>query len=93
MKLKTFKILIIVILLFLTFLVLNKFFYQTFKNTFFLISSPVQKFLWQKQNVFSQTLNLKKGGMQSRYSREFESARKRALKALRDMEKFSKIGV
>tara|TARA_X000000368_G_scaffold113604_1_gene88593 strand:- start:252 stop:494 length:243 start_codon:yes stop_codon:yes gene_type:complete len=45
------------------------------------------------QNVFSQTLNLKKGGMQSRYSREFESARKRALKALRDMEKFSKIGV
>ena len=45
------------------------------------------------QNVFSQTLNLKKGGMQSRYMREFESARKRALKALRDMEKFSKIGV
>ena len=45
------------------------------------------------QSVFSQTLNLKKGGMQSRYMREFESARKRALKALRDMEKFSKIGV
>ena len=45
------------------------------------------------QNVFSQTLNLKKGGMQSRYMREFESARKRALKALGDMEKFSKIGV
>ena len=40
------------------------------------------------QNVFSQTLNLKKGGMQSRYSREFESARKSSgVKRGRSIEK------
>jgi len=57
MKLKTFKIIIAVIFLFLIFLVLNKFFYGPFKNTVFLISETTQKFLWQKQNIFSQTLN------------------------------------
>jgi len=57
MKLKTFKIIIAVIFLFLFFLVLNKFFYNSFKNTVFLISETTQKFLWQKQNIFSQTLN------------------------------------
>ena len=45
------------------------------------------------QNISTQTSRLQKGGSQSRYSREFESARKRALKALGDMETYSKIGV
>jgi hypothetical protein len=45
------------------------------------------------QNIFTQTSRLQKGGAGNRYAREFESARKRALKALGDMEKFSKIGV
>jgi hypothetical protein len=45
------------------------------------------------QNVFTQASRLQKGGAGNRYAREFESARKRALKALGDMEKFSKIGV
>ena len=55
MKLKTFKIIIVVILCFLIFLVLNKFFYQRLKNIVFLISAPIQEFLWQEQNIFSQT--------------------------------------
>lgn len=54
MKLKTFKIIIVVILCFLIFLVLNKFFYQELKNVVFLISAPIQKFLWQEQNIFSR---------------------------------------
>ena len=45
------------------------------------------------QNVFTQASRLQKGGAGNRYAREFESARKRALKALGDMEKYSKIGV
>ena len=45
------------------------------------------------QNVFTQASRLQKGGAGNRYAREFESVRKRALKALGDMEKYSKIGV
>lgn len=54
MKLKTFKIIIAVILLFLIVFVVNKFFYQELKNIVFFISSPIQKFLWEEENVFSQ---------------------------------------
>ncbi len=54
MKLKNLKIIVIFVLIFLIFLILNKFFYQRIKNAVFLISSPIQKFLWQKQGIFSQ---------------------------------------
>jgi len=42
--------------------------------------------------VYKAAYLLKKGGGSGRYGKEFESAKKRALKALADMHKYSKIG-
>ena len=43
--------------------------------------------------VYSVVSGLKKGGLGNRYGKEFESAKKRALKALGDMATYAKIGV
>ncbi len=53
---KIFKIILLILLLFLVFVILNKFFYQSFKNAVFLISSPIEKVFWRGSNAFSQWL-------------------------------------
>jgi rod shape-determining protein MreC len=54
MKLKIPQIIILLALLFLIFFLVNNFFEQPIKNTIFLIFSPAEKFLWQKENDFFQ---------------------------------------
>ena len=44
------------------------------------------------QDLYLQVAKAKKGGLGNRYPKEFESAKKRALKALNDMIMYSKIG-
>jgi hypothetical protein len=43
--------------------------------------------------VWKITSGLKKGGMGSRYGKEFDKAKKKAMKALYDMMTYAKIGV
>ena len=57
MKINFFQIVILFVFLFLIFFLVNNFFYQSIKNTVFSIFSPVEKFLWQKGNSFSQWRN------------------------------------
>ena len=45
------------------------------------------------QNLYLQVSRARKGGMGNRYAKEFESAKKRAQKAINDMIMYSKIGV
>ena len=45
------------------------------------------------QNLYLQLSRARKGGMGNRYAKEFESAKKRAQKAINDMIMYSKIGV
>ncbi|MBU2578760.1 rod shape-determining protein MreC [Patescibacteria group bacterium] len=54
MKSKIPQIIILLLILFLVFFVVNKFFYQTTKNAVFSFFSPIENFLWQKGNNFSQ---------------------------------------
>ena len=44
-------------------------------------------------NIMKMVANAKKGGGSGRYGKEFESAKKKALKAIKDMLTYSKIGV
>lgn len=53
MKRKTLRWILIILTIFLILISFNKFFYQKFKNGVFLIFSPLQKFLWSRQNAFS----------------------------------------
>ncbi len=45
------------------------------------------------KKIWLATSGLKKGGAGNRYGREFDSAKKRALKALNDMMTYAKIGI
>ena len=44
-------------------------------------------------NIMKMVSNAKKGGGSGRYGKEFESAKKKALKAIKDMLTYSKIGI
>lgn len=44
-------------------------------------------------NIMKMVSNAKKGGGSGRYGKEFEAAKKKALKAIKDMLTYSKIGV
>jgi len=54
--LKILKIILLIFFLCLIFIIINKFFYQVFKNTLFLIFSPLERVFWQGSNAFYQWL-------------------------------------
>lgn len=47
------KVVLIIILVVLILFLINKFFYKGLKNTAFLVLSPIQRVLWQEDNIFS----------------------------------------
>lgn len=55
MKLNNLKIAIVIILVFLIFISVNRFFYQEVKKLSFIVS-PIEKLFWQKENNFFQWL-------------------------------------
>ncbi len=88
---KIFKIILIVVLVILILFLLNKFLFQRIKNTAFLVFSPIQKFLWQENNIFSQALGsffkFKKLGIENEELKKENFFLKAEISRLREIEK------
>jgi hypothetical protein len=45
------------------------------------------------QELMNQVANAQKGGMASRYGKDFDKAKTKALRAIKDMVMYAKIGI
>lgn len=94
MKSKKLKIVLVILLIFLAFLALNKFFYLNIKNIVFSVSSPIQKFLWQKQNtmseIFGSFFKLKELKIENRELKKENLFLKSKILELKELEKENK---